>query len=635
MSSTPKPKKFMKRFSFWFVIVVVIVAAGLNYARMSVTNETNAFQSQSTYEVQEGPLTISVAVSGTIQAREKVILKSELEGSNAILYIIPEGKKVKKGDLLVELDASALADELIDQQISVQNAEASFINSRENYEIVKNQAQSDIDEAILLFDFAKQDLKKYTEGEFPKLQKEAEAQITLNEEELSRAEDDLKWSQILYEEKYISQSELRQDEILAQRSQLNLELAKDDLELLNDFTYKRQLAALESDVKQSEMALERTRRKAAANIVQASAELQAKESELNRQISKLQKIEDQLQKARIIAPMDGVAVHATSVRQSFRGNDEPLQEGTAVRERQELIHLPTTSSYIAEVKVHESSLEKIRLGQPVRITIDALPDKVLVGQVATIAPLPDAQSVFMNPDLKVYKTEIYIQGDGEDLRSGMSCRAEIIIDQFKNTTYIPVQAVVRVNGDTLVYVAKGNEWEKRVVTLGPDNNRLAQIESGLNKGEVVWLTPPLGASQMNMGGQPITEEFDMENFEAEEIAPITGSGRANRFGADAPAPGGAMGAGMQGAGMQGAGMQGAGRTGAPGGMPNMTDEQREEMRKRFESMSPDERQAAMQRFRGQGGAEGGPRGTGGQRGERGVRGGEGRRSNQQPGGDQE
>jgi hypothetical protein len=69
-------------------------------------------------------------------------------------------------------------------------------------------------------------------------------------------------------------------------------------------------------------------------------------------------------------------------------------------------------------------------------------------------------------------------------------------------------------------------------------------------------------------------------------------------------------------------------------MPNMTDEQREAMRKRFESMSPEERQAAMQRFRGQGGGQSGqsgPRGANAPRGQRG----EGRGANQQPGGEQE
>ena len=60
------------------------------------------------FAVQEGPLTISVAQSGTIRALEQEILTSQVEGSTTIIYLIPEGTLVEEGDLLVELDASQL-----------------------------------------------------------------------------------------------------------------------------------------------------------------------------------------------------------------------------------------------------------------------------------------------------------------------------------------------------------------------------------------------------------------------------------------------------------------------------------------------------------------------------------------------
>ncbi|HQO34164.1 MAG TPA: efflux RND transporter periplasmic adaptor subunit, partial [bacterium] len=488
---------FFSRRSVWFVLVCLVAAAGISYATMGNRFGKDPLFSQPTYEVQQGPLTISIAVSGTIQAREKVIIKNELEGSSTILYLVPEGTRVKEGDLLVELDASALVDQKVEQQIKVQNAEAAYINSRENLAIVESQAKSDIDLAKLTYDFAEQDLQKYEEGEFPKLKNEALAMIKQREEELSLANDKVKWSQVLFNEKYLSQTELDNDKLAATRIQIQLDLAKADSELLEQYTYKRQIAQLTSDVAQAEMALDRTQRQANANIVQASADLQAKLSEYDQQKSKLEKIEDQIVKAKIYAPMEGLTVYATSVQMSFRGNNEPLQEGQQVRERQELIHLPTTASYIADVKVPESSLEKIRIGLPVRITVDALPGAVFTGKVMSIAPLPNAQSMFMNPDLKVYNTQISIDGDGETLRSGMGCQAEIIVDYFQDATYVPIQSVLRVGDKPTVFVAKGTEWEPRTVDLGLDNNRLAQIKSGLKKGEVVLLTPRLSSAEVS------------------------------------------------------------------------------------------------------------------------------------------
>ena len=61
-----------------------------------------------TFAVTEGPLTIGITSSGTIQSRDKVVLKSELEGNNVVIWVIDEGVNVKAGDLLLEFDSATL-----------------------------------------------------------------------------------------------------------------------------------------------------------------------------------------------------------------------------------------------------------------------------------------------------------------------------------------------------------------------------------------------------------------------------------------------------------------------------------------------------------------------------------------------
>ena len=56
--------------------------------------------------------------------------------------------QAKKGDLLVELDASSLMDTRIDQEIKVQNVEAADVNATENLAVAQNQAKSDMDLAL-------------------------------------------------------------------------------------------------------------------------------------------------------------------------------------------------------------------------------------------------------------------------------------------------------------------------------------------------------------------------------------------------------------------------------------------------------------------------------------------------------
>jgi HlyD family secretion protein len=482
---------------------MALAAAGLVAVVMAVMiwgllhDTAGSGDNSPTFVVKEGPLRISVTESGTIQAREQIIIKSELEGEATVLFLIEEGTNVTKGDLLVELDASNLMDQKIDQLIQVENTEAAFIGERENLAVVENQAQSDIDLAELTLEFARQDLKKYLEGEYQNALKEAQSQITLAREELQTAQEKLKWSRVLFEEKYLSQTELQIDELAVSKRKLDVELAENNLQLLEDFTHPRTIAQLESDVRQAEMAMERTKRKGKADVVQAEASLRAKQSEYERQKDKLAKLEEQISKAKIYAPADGLVIYATSARsRGWRFSQEPLDEGQKVREMQELIYLPTASSVKADVKIHEAALEKVSEGLPVIVTVEALPDRVFSGRLAKIAPLPDAQFIWLNPDLKVYNAEVYLEGDGSELRTGMSCMAEIIMTEYENAVYVPIQAVLRVEGKPTVYVKSGRDFEPRKVETGLDNNRMIRIVRGLRAGEEVLLVPPLGEASV-------------------------------------------------------------------------------------------------------------------------------------------
>ncbi len=619
-SETSNGLKNHRRRYAWIVAIAVVAVAGIAGVARSTRSGTSA-NTMPTFSVRQGPLTISVVESGTIQAQEQEIIKNEVEGQATIIYLIPEGTLVEKGELLVELEASRLQDDLVEQKIRVQNAEAAFVRARENLEVVKNQTKSDISRAELDYKFAQGDQKQYLEGEYPQELKEAESRIILAREELERADEKLKWSEQLYKEKFIAQTELDADRLTHKRAKLDDELARTAKQLLENYTHARQIAQLSSDVDQAKMALERVKLKANADIVQAQADHKAKEAEFGQQQSKLEKVKRQISKTKIYAPRAGLVVYASSAKSSHRGNDDPLDEGSSVRERQELIYLPTADDMMAELQIHESNLDKVRIGLPVRVTVDALKGKTFMGLVSKIAPLPNAYRMRMNPDLKVYDTQVRLEGKNGDLRSGMSCQAEIVIDQFDDAIYVPVQAIVRSGTQHVAYVRNGRDFEKTPVQIGSDNNRMVRVISGLSKNQEVLLTPPLEPSAIvedkRLVGGPETEQMKQHIEESKRIAaaqpqrgPAAGTDRGSGegWGGDDRRGEGPRAEGRRGEGRRGDGQRGdrvrEGGDGRRGGFGNMTPEQREEMRKRFENMSPEEREAARERRRGPGDGNG-------------------------------
>lgn len=574
------------------VLLLLLVVAGLRNKTAEGSVNTSEF-----FTVREGPLTISITEAGTIQAKDQIVLKNEVEGQAQIIFLIEEGTQVEEGDLLVELDASQLVDSRVDQEIQVQNKEADFISARENLEVVKNQAESDVTAAELAYQFAKEDLAKYLDGDYPMSLKEAEAKIALSKSDRSQTQEQLEGSKRLLEEGFLTSIEFDQHQSQAERADLDLQLAEASLELLQEYTHTRTMTELESAIEESERALVRAKLKANADIVQAEARLRASESEFERQKDKLAKLDEQIEKTKIFAPADGLAIHATTVEGGgWRRRSEPLEEGQNVRERQELIYLPTASKMTAEVQVHESNLNKIRPGLGVRISVDALPDQSFTGHIAKIAPLPDAQSIYMNPDLKVYKTEIDIQGVHESLRTGMTCEAEIMVARFDNTTYVPVQSVFLVGGTPTAFVRGGDGTiEHRPVDMGLDNNRMLQIASGLSAGERVLMTPPLDIAASSMEGIDIESANDTDEFiqSREASAPASGSEDGSAE-ADEGRRGSRDGVGGDSDGEDRDG--GADRAAMRERFENMSDEERAKWREeRMKNMTPEERAQWEQR----------------------------------------
>ena len=645
-----------KPFKLIGVAVLVVVAATAVIWLKAVRGSEDPAAAMATFVAKRGPIMISVLESGAIKAKEQEVIRNEVEGRTTVISIVPEGTHVYEGDLLVELDVSTLSDTRIDQEIRVQNAKAALINAQESLKITQSQGQSDVDKAELTLKFAKQDLRIYEERQYKNDEIAAVNKVNEANEVRTRAIQTRDWSETLYNEKYLSETELLADRLAVTKAQNSQTVAENDLTLLQEYTRQRKVEQYVSDVNQADMALDRAIAKANANNVQADAELRAKEQELNRQQAKLDKIDNQIKKARILSPAEGMVVYATSSRGGFGRDDRrPLADGVEVWERQELIYIPKSASSVAEVDVHEASLDKVRPGLPAVVTVDALPGKKFIGTVSRIAPLPNAQSMWMNPDLKVYTTNITLEADDPGLRSGMSCKAEIIVEQHEEAVYIPVQSVLRVGGQPTVFVVENGVVQERKVEIGLDNNIMIVIRKGLSEGEAVLLAPPLKAAAMEPGeripgggdANDVTTQRINEKLKAASEMEASQPARPRRPEAPSPADGTTQPPAEAGAGGPGQGQPGAQGLQTPSAeqmqrfqnmtpeerqkameerLKNMTPEQRqqmEQMRQRFQNMTPEERDQMRQQRRGSRGEGGGP-GAGGAGGAGfGGRGGEG------------
>ena len=124
----------------WFWIVFVLLAALLLFWMLGGTDDAD--ETTPVFTVAEGPLTIGITASGSVQSRDKVVLRSELEGRNTILWVVEDGVTVKAGDLLVEFDAASLIEKRNDQEITANTAHGNLIIAEERLEVTKGDCDA-------------------------------------------------------------------------------------------------------------------------------------------------------------------------------------------------------------------------------------------------------------------------------------------------------------------------------------------------------------------------------------------------------------------------------------------------------------------------------------------------------------
>jgi HlyD family secretion protein len=543
--------------------------------------------------VRRGDLRISVLARGNLEAKDSARLVNELEGRANIIYLIEEGTRVAVGDVVCELDTSGHKDRLVDQAISVDRAQASFIDAQAQYEIQVIQNASDAAEADLALELAQLRFEAYVadEGEWEGELARAEEAIVLAEESIKQAEETLEWTEKLYGQGFVQKTELDRDRLNVTQKRISRDQALRDRNLKKTFGDRARRKELSAGVESRKRDLEVVRKQAAARLVDFESERVSAERELERQIGKHVKLMDQVSKGTLRAPEAGLVVYGR--RKSRYGSDEVPQEGSEVHERQTIITIPRAGGMTADVSLHETKLDKVRVGLACLIRVDALPGKLFHGRVAAVAAVADSGSWMSNPNQRLYRTEVALATEVPEMRPGMSCSIEILVEDLKDVLYVPRQSVFLDGGRTICFVHEGGRPHPREIEVGRDNNKWVHVVTGLEEGETVLLSPPASWEP----APPPDEESPA--FAADDALGAV----ADETDSEAAIP--AHGVELSSPPADALG-------GDPGrrGMGSFSAEQMEAMRKRVEAMSDEERAEAMKHYRAGGGSGGGGRDRG-------------------------
>ena len=475
----PTTSQNKSRWMTWLLVPAAVVLALVTFwvlagkARPSILPGNPTF-----HRVGVMDLDVKINKDGELQAINAIEIQSEVEGQTTIQTLVKEGATVKKGDVLITLDSAAIRQKIEDTTLELQKAEADLTNAREMREIQISTNNANLEAADVSLVLAQIALKQYEEGTYPQALANAKTELDTAKINLKNAEEKLGQTKALQAKGFVTMTQVKDDELAVRNAGNNVEKAQTALDVLVNYTHQMDMAEKQNAVSQAEQKLARTKRENAASLSQKDADVRAKDQALSVLKRRMERLDQQLAACTIKAPAEGMVVYATS---NDRNAQNSLQEGAQVRERQNLLRLPDTSSMKAVVRIPETQVSRLREGQRASVTLPFQREPISA-TLTKISVLADNSQRWWNPDLKEYPVDLALDHTPPSLKPGMGVGASIFINRQNGVTAVPLTTLYSAGQDTYVFVRAGEELTPRKVKIGATNETHAQVLEGIEPG---------------------------------------------------------------------------------------------------------------------------------------------------------
>lgn len=500
-----------------YLMVAVILVAG--YFLISSLTKTTGQTEYALGAVTQGSLTSSISGTGQVSTSDQIEIKPEVSGDLTFVGV-SNGREVKQGSIIAQINNE-------DASMTVKNAELSLENSKIAYQKALKEYQNQSDSSSI------SDLKTaYRDGyevitdtfvDLPDILMDmndiyytaSHSHYFLDSEVRSSAGDiaieykykaGVTFDQVkdLYNKDFATYRSLSinsdPEKIVSFLNEINGTLEKlsnslnetyNTIDFINGkLVEKPSQIAVDKNNISSYINKIKTHLSNIQNVLTKIED--AKNSTIDSNLSlksaelSVSQAEDSLRKAK-----EALANH--SIRASFDGiiSDVPVKKGDAVTTNTVLATL-ITKQKIAEISLNEMDVAKIKNGQNVVLTFDAVENLSIVGKVAEVGLVGT-----VNQGVVSYKIKIGFDTDDNSVRPGMSVSASIITDAKQDILLVPNSAVKTKNGFSYVeilsdavlisnknYTSVFGPVEKEVV-VGLSDDNYTEITSGLNEGDQI------------------------------------------------------------------------------------------------------------------------------------------------------
>lgn len=458
----------------WSIVLVVVVAviAVLVIRNNNALKEANA--SYQTQVLEKGDLIAIVGATGTVRANQTATLAWQTSGRIEEISSLV-GDQVETDEVLATLAQSSLSQSIILAQSDLVTAQRN-LDDLLNSDSARAQAQLNLANAQEEYDKVRwnavyADLPRETSQNTLDA---AQAAVVLAEDKVERAQKDY--------DRFI---ETPDDDPLKASALSVLANAKKELAQaqLNLNHYTNTPDAQEVSISQGEIAV------AKANLDDAQREWNRLKdgpdaADIAAARARVEAIEATINLAKITAPFSGIVTDSTGM------------VGDLVSPNTIAFRIDDLSQMFVDVEIPEVDINRVKVGQEVTLTFDAIATTEYQGRVTEVAKIGTSAAGAVN-----FKVTIEVLNPDEQVMPGMTAAVNIVVSDVKDVLSVPNRAVRLVDGKRVVYLLKNGMTEMVEIEIGSSSDTMSEVISGdLKPGDVLILNPSIDLTSMMSGG---------------------------------------------------------------------------------------------------------------------------------------
>ena len=456
----------MKKRWIWIAagaVVVVVVAVLVITGRARST----ALTSLQTAEAVTGSLTAQVGATGTVHANQTATLTFQTAGTVGAVYV-RIGEKVPKSEKLASLERTSLASNVILAQADLVAAERALEDVLHSA-TAKSQAElalANAQKALADMQF-KWDVQQPGHRASSTTLKAAESKLVVAEDSMNRA-------------KGVYNSAPSSDDERKAQAYLNYAAAVQEyqsaLASVNWYRGKpndndqaildAQLAVAQAQLDDAQRAWERVKDGPDEGDVSAAQ-------------ARVDAARASLELAEIMAPFAGTITFVD------------IKPGDQVAPGTLAFGLADLTRLLVDVEVSEVDIDRVKVGQEVTLTFDAIPEKAYQGLVNEVGQIGTALQGVVS-----FEVEVEVLNPNSSIKPGMTAAVNIVVSHIENVLLVPNRAVRVQDGQRVVFVMRDGLPVTVEITLGASSETNSEVLAGdLQVGDLIILNPPLIFSQ--------------------------------------------------------------------------------------------------------------------------------------------